>query len=241
MFFIIIPSSCLLGHCFSFFQQLDLSLTLSLNCMSDCFKGVQVFHFRSCTKCIRTNFPNRKVYIRTHRSFLQLAVRCSQILYDHTEFLKICDHFLSGTHIRLWYNLYQRNSASVIINQWCIIPFIVNELSCIFLHMHFMDPHFFLSASAFNLYISISCDWKIKLGNLIVLRIIRIKIVLAVKFTYLRDLTVCCKSDRHRIFYNLLIQYRKRPRHTGADRAGMRIRCPTKFGTASTENLCLCC
>ena len=107
--------------------------------------------------------------------------------------------------------------------------------------MHFMDPHFFLSASAFNLYISISCDWKIKLGNLIVLRIIRIKIVLAVKFTYLRDLTVCCKSDRHRIFYNLLIQYRKRPRHTGADRAGMRIRCPTKFGTASTENLCLCC
>ena len=78
-----------------------VALALALDGAANGLEGVQVFHFRSCTKCIRTNFPNRKVYIRTHRSFLQLAVRCSQILYDHTEFLKICDHFLSGTHIRL--------------------------------------------------------------------------------------------------------------------------------------------
>ena len=52
---------------------------------------------------------------------------------------------------------------------------------------------------------AIPTDWQIKLGNLIVLRIIRIKIIFTVKFTVLCDGTVCCKSDCNGILYHLFI------------------------------------
>ena len=75
--------------------------------------------------------------------------------------------------------------------------------------MHLMDAHFLLSCLCINLHISVSRDRKIELGNLIVLRIIRIKIILPVELAHLCDLTVCGKSQRHSILYHLFVEHRK--------------------------------
>ena len=73
--------------------------------------------------------------------------------------------------------------------------------------MHLVNANLFLLLSDFDLYISVSCDWKIQLRDLIVLWVIRIEIVLTVEFAYLRDLTVRCKTDGSSVFYYLFILF----------------------------------
>ena len=104
-----------------------------------------------------------------------------------------------------------------------------------------MDADFLLSISHFNLHITISGNRKIELRYLIILRIIRIKIILSFKFTILVNSTLSRNSNCRRIFYNLLIQNRKRARHTRTYRACMRIRSASELRTAPTEYLGLCC
>ena len=86
------------------------------------------------------------------------------------------------------------------------------------------------------IYPAVVADWKIELGNLVVLRVIRIEIVLPVKFAVLVDAAVGGKTHGQCIFHNLLIQNRKRTRHTGADRAGVGIRRSAKLRGAAAEN-----
>ena len=84
-------------------------------------------------------------------------------------------------------------------------------------------------------------DRQIQLTDLIVLWIIRVEIILSVKFTVLRDLTVRSKTYSYYIFNDLFIQYGQRTRHTCTYRAGMCIGRTTKSGRASTEYLGLGC
>ena len=106
--------------------------------------------------------------------------------------------------------------------------------------MDLMNAYHLFPRSGLDLDAAVVADRQIQLGDLVVLRIVRIKIILTVKFTILVNLTVGRKAYRHRIFNDLLIQYRKRTRHTGAHRTGMGIRRASKCSGASAENLCLC-
>ena len=84
--------------------------------------------------------------------------------------------------------------------------------------MDLVDADRLFAGSRLDLHAAVAADRQIQLGNLIVLRVIRVKIVLAVKFTILGNRTVRRKSDCHRIFHHLLVQYRKDPGipvHTG--------------------------
>ena len=85
----------------------------------------------------------------------------------------------------------------------------MNQFSRILFHMHLMNADFFLSRLRINLHISVSRDRKIELGDLVVLRVIRIEIILPVEFTHLCNLTICGKSERHGILYHLFIKHRK--------------------------------
>ena len=71
--------------------------------------------------------------------------------------------------------------------------------------MHLMDPHLFLSCFCLNFYKAIMADWQIQLGNLIVLRVVRVEIVLPVEFAELVDFAVCSQSDAQGVIDNLLI------------------------------------
>jgi len=79
------------------------------------------------------------------------------------------------------------------------------QFSGIFFHVDLMDADTFLSACGLDLYASIPADWQIELGNLVVLWIVRIKIILSVKFAILGNRTIGCKSDCHGILYDLFV------------------------------------
>ena len=203
--FVVVPAAGLLDNGFSFLDQLDLSCTLSLDRSSDSLKGVQVLHLGTCSEFLTSDLTDRKVDIGTHRALLQFAVGCAEILNHHTQFFQISDNLFRRAHIRLGYNLDQRNAASVVIDERAILPLIVDQLSGILLHVDLMNADFLLSRCGVNLDISIVADRQIQLGNLIVLRVVRIEIVLPVEFAELVDFAVCSKSDAQGVIDNLLI------------------------------------
>ena len=129
----------------------------------------------------------------------------------------------------------------------------MDKLSRIFFHMYLMDTYtlglnlsrlchsgIFLvngKLSRFNLHISVTAYRKIKLGYLIVLRVIRIKIILAVELAVPCDIAVGRQSDSHSIFHYLLIQNRQRSGHSRTDRAGMCIWCTAESSGTAAEDL----
>ena len=81
----------------------------------------------------------------------------------------------------------------------------MDQLSGIFLHVNFMNTNFLFTGRRIDRDITVMADREIQLGNLVVLRVVRVKIVFPVKFAELVDTTVCRQTDRHRVFNDLLI------------------------------------
>ena len=173
--------------------------------MRDCFERVQVLHLGTCSEFCRSNLSDGKVDIGTHGTLLKLTVRSTKILNDHTKLLQISNYLVSRTHIRLGYDLDQRHTGTVVINHRAACPVIMHQLTGILLHMDLMDSDSLLAGSRLDLNATVAADWQIQLGNLIVLWIIRIEIILPVKFTILGNTAVCGKTNRNRILYHLLI------------------------------------
>ena len=81
-----------------------------------------------------------------------------------------------------------------------------------------------------------ACCRKYGLLCLCLMRIVRIKIVLTVKFTILINLTISCQACTKGKLYNLFIQYGKGAWHTGTHRTGMGVRCSSKGSGTATED-----
>ena len=81
----------------------------------------------------------------------------------------------------------------------------MHQFSGIFLHMNFMNTNGFLTRCSFDLHPAVPADWQIQLGNLVILRIIRIKIVFTVKLAILCNAAVSGKTNCNRILYHLFI------------------------------------
>ena len=113
--FIVVPSSGLLDNRAAHLQQFDLTLTLTFDSMCNCLERVEVLHLGTGTELLCSHFTNRQVNVRTHGTFLQLTVRCSKILNDQTQFLKISDNLICISHIWLGYDLDQRYTGTVIV------------------------------------------------------------------------------------------------------------------------------
>ena len=62
--------------------------------------------------------------------------------------------------------------------------------------MNFMNTNFLFTGRRVDRDIAVVADREIQLGNLVVLRVIRVKIVFPVKFTELVDTAVCRQTDR---------------------------------------------
>ena len=204
-FFIVIPSSGFLGNTSAHLQKLDLTFSFALNGMCNGLKRVQVLHLCSGSKCVTSSHSHRKVDVRTHGALLKLTVGNSQILHGAAKLLQISDDLICTSHIRLRNNLDQRHAASVVIYQGAVLPLIMDQLTGILLHMHLVNPHFFLTSLCLNFHKTVMADWQIQLGNLVILGVIRVKIVLTVKFAILINAAISSKSCTQGKFYYLFI------------------------------------
>ena len=160
-FFVVVPAAGFLNDFFSFFQQFDLTFSLTLDRMGDRFERVQVLHLGTRSHTVASHRSYGEIDVGTHGAFLQFTVGNTKILTDHTQFFQIGDNFFCGTHIRLGYDLDQRDTASIIINQRAVFPFIMDQLSGILFHMHLVYPNGFFAVFCCDLQMSIVTDRQI--------------------------------------------------------------------------------
>ena len=128
------------------------------------------------------------------------------------------------------------DAGSVIIHQGNILPFIMYQLSRILLHVDFMNSYFLPPGRRFDFHAAVLADGEVELGNLIVLRIVGVKIVLPVKSAEPGNGTAGSKANSHGIFHHLLIQYGKGARHSGTDGTGMGIGRSAESSGAAAED-----
>ena len=69
----------------------------------------------------------------------------------------------------------------------------------VLLHVDLMDPYGLFPRRSLDLHMTVPADRQVELADLVILRVIGIKIILPVKLTILRDFTVCRKSHSQRI------------------------------------------
>ena len=120
------------------------------------------------------------------------------------QLLQISNHFLRAPHIRFGHDLDQRHAGTIVVHQRAVLPFVMDQLAGIFLHMDLVDTHRLAAAVLrLNLHLAVHTDRQIQLGDLIVLWIVRIEVILPVKLRKAGDLTVGGQSHRNGIFQHL--------------------------------------
>ena len=82
----------------------------------------------------------------------------------------------------------------------------MDQLAGILLHMDLMDTDgLFAALRCLDLDTAVMADRQVQLGNLVVLRIVRVEVVLTVKFAVLVDLAVGGKTYSQCQLYDTLI------------------------------------
>ena len=113
----------------------------------------------------------------------------------------------------------------------------MNQLSCILLHVNLMDTNFLGTSFCLDFHIAVPANGRVQLRNLVILGVIRIEIILPVKFAVTGDGTIGGQTHGHSVLYHFLIQHRQGTGHTGTHRTGMGVGRSSKCGAAGAENL----
>ena len=83
------------------------------------------------------------------------------------------------------------------------------------------DTNFLGTSFCLDFHIAVPANGRVQLRNLVILGVIRIEIILPVKFAVTGDGTVGGQTHGHGVLYHLLIQHRQGTGHTGTHRTGM--------------------
>ena len=113
----------------------------------------------------------------------------------------------------------------------------MHEFSRVLFHVNLMDVNHLGTGGSIDFHPAIITDRQIELGDLVILRIIRIEIVFTVKAAVRMYLAVGSQSYRYRQFYHTLIENRQRAGHSGAYRTGVGIRRTAKGRGTSAKDL----
>jgi hypothetical protein len=79
--------------------------------------GVDVFDFAARPQFGGANRANRDVSIAAHAAFFHVAVACSQIAQDGTQFPQVRTGLIRAAHVGLRDNLHQRHTRAIQINE----------------------------------------------------------------------------------------------------------------------------
>ena len=111
------------------------------------------------------------------------------------------------------------------------------QLASIFFHMDTSNTNAFFYTIKVNVDMTVFANRFIKLGDLIVFRKVRIKIVFTVKFIIRFNFTVQSQTSTNCKFHHLFIQNRQCTGHTQAHRTYVGVRFTTKLSRAGAKSL----
>src|SRR5690606_28246648 len=207
------------------FEHVDLPRDFIIDRSLDEPERVEILDLATGTELLLARRPHRHVRIAAERAFLHVAVADLEIAHERVDLLHVRHRLFGGTHVGLGYDFEQRRTRAVQIDAGKALEILVQRFACIFFQMRARNADRLARAVLeHDLEPPLLDDGLLVLADLIALRQIRIKIVLACEYRTPRNGCVDCETEFHRHSDSLSIQNRQYPRVAEIDEVRLRIR-----------------
>src|SRR6266542_3963122 len=220
-----------------------LPLLLVLQGSFERANGVQVLDLDLRAVLGGTGWADRDVRVASERALLHPDVRDVEGLERGPELVEVRAGLLGRADVRLRDDLDERHAGPVVVDQRVLglrdAPgrSHVGGLAGVLLHVHPSDADPMGYPIDLHVEVSREADRKVVLGDLEVLRHVRVEVVLPVEERVPSDLAVQRKTDPHDVLDRSLVRYRQRARKPQADGADVGVRGGPELVPAAAEHL----
>ena len=185
---IVIPATGLLHKRASGLEGLDLARHLVVDRPAHPAEGVHVFDLHLGAQLGGAFGPDADVDVAAHHALFHVAVADAAVDQDVLERVEVFVRHVRAADVRLGNDLQQRHSGPVEINAAVLIKVVV--FADVLLEMGTRDAHALDASLELEVYMPGCGGRKIKLGDLVVLADVRVKIVFAIELRKLGHLAV---------------------------------------------------
>ena len=216
------------------FDLIDLASCLKLDRQHHEADRIDILGFGPCAEFL-AGLAHADIHVGAHRAFFHISVARADIAQDRTQLLDVCPGLGGRAHIRFGDNLHQRDATAVQIDIRHGRVLIVHQLACILLDMDALNADLlarcvgvFLIKADINF--AFADNRVVKLRNLVALRQIGIKVILAIKARPFVDLGVDRHAGAHGLPHALAVEHRQHAGHGRVDQRNLTIGLCAKGG-----------
>ena len=193
---VIIPTPCFLHELAALLQHFNLPGNFVFRRAPHAAEGIHVFDLNLFTQLLLPFEPNANVHVASHLALFHVAVTHTAVLKNALEGVQIFISHIRAGDVRLGHNLQQRHSRPVEINPTVIGK--MKTLAHILLQVGAIDPHGFQLPTQLEFHKAGDGGWKIQLGKLIILGVVRVKIIFPIPFGIARHIAIQEKTGQCR-------------------------------------------
>ena len=233
-----VPEACFLHNPAAALDDVNLPVQFVIDGLLNELEGINVLQFGSGSVLLFAHSPHGYIGVASQAAFFHVAIADVQIFQDLLQPGQVIVSLRRRTNIRGRHDFYQRHAASVEVQMRVsagIRKPLVQGFSGVFFHMDALYSNFLSGAVHGNFNVAVLRQRPVVLGDLIALREIRIKVILARPLRFRIDAAVepDCSSGGNAD--GDAVQHRKRAGQSQAHRTGIHIRRLAEFCGARTE------
>ena len=182
----------------------------------DSLDGVHVLHLGTYAVFCTALGTDRKVYVTSHGTVCHFALCNTSVTEEHLESFEICLDLSRAGKVGLAYDLDKRNACTVEVNVCGVLSEIVNELTCILLHVDLLDTNTLLTCRSIDLNGTVHRNGSKPLCGLICRGKVGIVVALFIKCCNTVDVTVQHHTRLHTEVNHSAVYNGKHTGHTTA-------------------------
>src|SRR5256886_7222143 len=218
-------------------QNFDLTPRLVFDRLTDETDRVDVLDFAARAER-RIGLAHRYVHVGAQVALLHIAIAGAEIAQDGTQLRDIGLGLLGRAHVRLRYDLHQRHARAIEVDERHAGMPVVQRLAGVLLEMQPLNPHSHaLAVRQIDENLALAHERRFVLADLVALREIGIKVVLAVEYRLQIDLRLEPEAGAHPLLDALFIDHRQHAGHGRADEGYARIGPAAEGGRCTGKEL----
>ena len=218
-------------------EDIDLALGLVADRLHDKAHRIDVLDLAPGAQ-FAARFANRNIDVGAHRALLHIAVARADIAQDGPKFPDIGPGLFRGPHVGPGDDLHQRDPGAVEIDKGFVRVLVVQRLAGVLLQMEALNSHLLgFAVRKIEGDHPLAHHRVLELGNLVALRQVGVKIVLAVEHRALVDPGAERQPGSDRLPDTFAVDHRQHPGHRRIDQADVIVGGAAEIGRRAGKQL----
>ena len=234
-----VPAAGLLDDGAAGLQQGGLARDLELERGVDALEGVHVLDLDLRAERVGALGAERDVHVRAHVAVLEVAVGDAGVDEDLAEALEVFHRLVGGGEVGHADDLHERRAAAVVVDAG--VPRVVVDLRGVLLEVDVVEADALRGAgrdaARVDLHAAAEAERGAALGDLVVLRHVRIAVVLPGELGVARDVAAEHEAGHDDELHGLLVRARQRAGQAEADGADVGVGLGLRGEQAPAEHL----